>query len=662
MGRATFTPGTTLNIDGSKLCIRRKVLNDVWQLEDTRTARIVELDERTILEKFAEGSLTVEGTGAITNCGPANLNLTGPKFERAKEKLAYVLAVLDLPNTRGLFEPAIKEVGEKLGGSGARPSFTSVYRWKRKYLRAHRDIRALVDNDAAKGNRQSRYSEKVEEICQHAIDAKFLKPERGTISDVVTEAIGRVIEFNRFVPQALQLEHPTRRFIKRLIRQIPAIDKDNARYGWQASRKMHRSVRGHIVPTAPLERAEIDHTILDLFVVDEVRYLPLGRPHLTICIDVFTRCILGLHIGFTPAKFTTVAECLKDCVRPKAKLRERYKEIEHDWPAFGVMETLVVDNGGEFHSLSLEQACLSLGIRLQTSPVKTPWAKPFVERFFGTLNRDFSHKFSGTTFQNIFEKGDYNPAKHAVIALSQLQAGVRKWIADVYHQKPHRGLGTSPVAMWNSSIRFEDIPVADLDTHLDAVMGTADKRVLNHKGIEYIGLFYNSPELTDLRRREGDRLKVDIRVDENDLGSIYVLTPRTNTPIRVPCTNPDYATGTSAWQHKVFKKLQAERRPSQADAYGWIESKREIQRMFEEQIRVRKHKPSKRIGRYLDEMGPPKPVPPKSPEAFDLLADDAREAARMDASALPVSEEAPAIAVPSVRPKLKVVYKDGPRA
>jgi hypothetical protein len=31
------------------------------------------------------------------------------------------------------------------------------------------------------------------------------------------------------------------------------------------------------------------------------------------------------------------------------------------------------------------------------------------------MNRAVAHGVPGTTFSNIFEKGDYNPAKHAVV-------------------------------------------------------------------------------------------------------------------------------------------------------------------------------------------------------------------------------------------------------
>ena len=46
----------------------------------------------------------------------------------------------------------------------------------------------------------------------------------------------------------------------------------------------------------PLERAEIDHTELDVFVIDEKTRLPIGRPWLFVAIDVFTNMILGHYL------------------------------------------------------------------------------------------------------------------------------------------------------------------------------------------------------------------------------------------------------------------------------------------------------------------------------------------------------------------------------
>ncbi|ELP2628267.1 hypothetical protein R1U59_005542, partial [Klebsiella pneumoniae] len=38
--------------------------------------------------------------------------------------------------------------------------------------------------------------------------------------------------------------------------------------------------------TAPLEQVQIDHTVIDLIVVDDRDRQPIGRPYLTLAIDV----------------------------------------------------------------------------------------------------------------------------------------------------------------------------------------------------------------------------------------------------------------------------------------------------------------------------------------------------------------------------------------
>ena len=45
-----------------------------------------------------------------------------------------------------------------------------------------------------------------------------------------------------------------------------------------------------------LEVVQIDHTVIDVIVVDEWERQPIGRPYLTLAIDVFSRCVLGLVI------------------------------------------------------------------------------------------------------------------------------------------------------------------------------------------------------------------------------------------------------------------------------------------------------------------------------------------------------------------------------
>jgi putative transposase len=382
-----------------------------------------------------------------------------------------------------------------------------------------------------------------------------------------------------------------------MITDIPAYDQHVARYGRIPATKAFRSVTAHRVTQAPLERGEIDHTQFDLMVIDDVSGMPLGRPWLTACIDDYTRTILGICISFDPPSYLTVARCLKHAFSPKASLRRDFPDIVNPWLAYGVMRELSMDNGVEFHCESLENACLTLGIESHYSARKTPWFKGKIERWMGSVNGAVAHVNPGTTFSNIFEKDEYDPLKHAVVRYSTLKKIVMKWIADVYHQKPHRGLDNiPPTVMWERSIRVEDIPVPDDPARLDAILGKSETRTLTHKGIEIFTLFYNSPELSALRRTLGKSLDVEIRIDSSDIGQIIVFSPDKRQMFTVPALDQAYAAGSSEFQHRLCKRWAS--RENKFDPRGWLEAKLRIAEMIQEDVFGKKARTRSRVARF----------------------------------------------------------------
>jgi putative transposase len=596
MGTACLEQNAIVEIDRRKHRLHRKITDTCWQLEESKTGLLITKEHDELLRMVAKQQLTFPGSIPMSKSGVNNSQIS----EIAKLRRTYVLAVLDVPNSRKQMEPSINDVWKRVMQPTKPPGWVSVYRWKTRFLQSKNDVRALVDNSCNKGNRTSRYSSVVTSLCQEAISAKYLRRERNTIQETFEDALLRVMKENELRPEFDRLPMPTRRLITRLIAEIPEFEKFSARYGHDAARKTFRSVKGHRLISAPLERAEIDHTRLDIFVVDDKTSMPLGRPYVTACIDCYTRCILGIYVGFTPPSYQSVAACLKDCFRPKVNLKEEYPELVNEWAAHGVMRQLVVDGGLEFYSKSLEQVCLSLGIEWCAAPRREPWFKGKIERFFGTFNRGVAHGVPGTSFSNIFEKDDYDPSRHAVVKFSTLKWIIRKWIADVYHQETHRALQTTPARMWASSIRPEDIRLPDESTQLDAILGRVYRRVLTHKGIEFEGLFYSSPELNVLRIKEGSSLEVEIRVDESDIGSIYVVWPKTNSTYRVPARNIEYANGISLWQHSIFKKWQRERDPQNQNTYGWLKAQEEIQHRIEEDLHLKRRRTRMRVARYRE--------------------------------------------------------------
>ena len=612
MGAAAFRPNQLVSLDGARYTLLRKVDANIWQLEDLRTKRIIERDDNQLRRAYVDRSLVFHNDGApITSLGATYREVSPEQMEAAKIRRMYVMAVLNSPSNAILIEPLVEKVWQKMKVPADKPSARTVQRWKSEYLRHDRDIHALLSRNETKGNRSSRYGAEVEALIDKAIDQIYMTPTKGTIQETTEKAMYLIKQENDERPASMRLPFPGRDIVAQRIRRIPAYDRCVCREGYMVARKRFRSVLQHRMTSAPLERAEIDHSLLDVFVIDEEKLLPLGRPWLTVCIDDNTRNILGIHISFQPPSYITTAKCLRHAFLPKVGLKEKFPAIKGEWEAHGIMAELSMDNGVEFHSVALENACLGLGIEMHYSPRKTPWFKGKVERVIGTIQNDLMHTFPGTTFSNFIERGDYDPEKHAVISLGTLQHAVHLWVVDYYHNKPHRTLQATPIDIWRSRISIDDIRVPEDPTFLDAVLGRPiENRTLSQKGIEHERLLYNSPELTALRFELGETLRVEIRVDDSDMGQIIVLSPDKKRMFVVPAVDREYATGLTLWQHKIVRRYAAEVL-DRLDPMGWIEAKETIRNLVANDTKIKKGKARVAGARFIGET----PTPAKTKKA-----------------------------------------------
>lgn len=606
MATSAFQQGATVLINGQQATLFRKISESEWQVEDERTKRIVEYSDAQLRGLYVSGELSFasrSGT-SLKKSAPTLFSTSSDDLEPAKVRRLYVKAVEEIPNTEAVLKPVIQMTWETLRKPETPPHWTTVFRWKNRYLNAGSDLLALVDDTKNKGNRSQRYPTEVIDMVDKAIQERFLRLERHTIQETLDYAISLVTTDNQLRPQSALLPHPTRRLVTSRIEAIPAFDRYAARHGRTAAVKRFRSVQNHRVTNAPLERAEIDHTPLDLMVIDDDSGLPLGRPYITACIDDYTRCLLGLYISFEPPSHFTVSQCLMHAFMPKTDLQKKFPAVQNPWQPHGVMRELVVDNGQEFHSSSLENACYSLGIEIHYSARKTPWFKGKIERFLGTLNRAVAHGSPGSTFSNIFAKEDYNPEKFAIVRYETLKKIASIWVVDVYHQQIHRSLGVPPEVMWSKSVQPEDILVPSDPFQLGFILGRSEERVLSHKGIELYGLQYNSPELTRLRRKLGEKLTVQVRVDAANLGYVAVLSPDKTETFKVPALQFAYASGLSEWQHRVCKRFAVQEMNTYSPA-GWLKAKARIRELIEDEFLHKKQRSRARIARYKNKDASP---------------------------------------------------------
>ncbi|WP_254679752.1 hypothetical protein [Celeribacter baekdonensis] len=70
------------------------------------------------------------------------------------------------------------------------------------------------------------------------------------------------------------------------------------REGKDKADRRYLATPGGLVANDPLDIVQIDHTKADVTVVDPVTRRPLGRPTLTVAIDVNTRMVLGFHLSW----------------------------------------------------------------------------------------------------------------------------------------------------------------------------------------------------------------------------------------------------------------------------------------------------------------------------------------------------------------------------
>jgi putative transposase len=607
-GGFRFEKNARINIDGVELRLLKKLTDKRWQLVETRTGSILEHDENELFEQHYKGKLRFIGEVPGIRTRPVHHELSD--FEKAKVRwrLHFIKAVQGLTVSKGAFEPAIEDAWRRYLEQEAvvsstprrsrsrlthRPGWITVYRWRTIYEQSGDNAYSLVNKGK---NRPDAIDPNLAEIIDSALEEVYLIRERNPLQEAIDTATIKCKDENKRrerlgIPP---VPMPTRRQVQRRLSLIPAFDIYAARYGRQAALTKFRSVRGHRVTGQALERGEMDHTPLDLFVVDDEKGLPLGRPYVTMCVDDYTRCILGLYVGFVPPSYQSVANCLKHAFLPKIGTETEYPDVTNPWIACGLVRTLVVDQGVEMHAEGLESACAQLGITIEYAPRKQGWYKGKIERVLGRLNREVAHGTPGTTFSNTFDKGDYNPEGFAVIRLSTLKLGIHIWVCDVYHQKKHHALGMPPETMWKLNVRTEDIRFpADRDC-LDILMGRPYPRVVTHKGIEFKGLCYGSDGVDSLRNLYGAKLEVQIRVDESDIGEIHVLYDREIVIARA--LRYDYASGLSLWLHEQIQRHSPKYEPD-----TWLVGKERIKQLFQRDRESLKRVSRRGKGRIIEQ-------------------------------------------------------------
>ncbi len=127
------------------------------------------------------------------------------------------------------------------------------------------------------------------------------------------------------------------------------------------------------------------------------------------------------------------------------------------------------------------------------------------------------------------------------------------WLVDVYIQSPHKGLGgITPALAWKDGLKIIEPILPESKDKLDLILSIQKTRKLNHEGVQFKGLMYNSTELATLRKR--GMTTVTIRINPDDLVAIWIFDEHQGDYLKVFCTFPEYASKLTLAQHLLIRQ------------------------------------------------------------------------------------------------------------
>jgi putative transposase len=329
----------------------------------------------------------------------------------------------------------------------------------------------------------------------------------------------------------------------KILERIPKQIIDRFRYGSKVSEKYQDISRGYANEEAlyPLHLVEIDHTRLDIDVLDEKTGIVIGRPWVTLGIDVYTRMVWCMHLSFEPPSANKVRKAIEQGILFK-KSKEMYGTSK-EWEMFGIPKNIVLDNGSEFSNIEIKRVINEvLKSNVRYRPVATPRYGGTIERLFRTLNMGLIHQLEGTRKSNVPDLGEYNSEKNALLTLEDLNEILIRFIADIYHYEEHRGLpleSNTPIIRYYEGLKISGFPDFIEEDEIEEFKIDLLPKLLKpytKEGIRINNVFYKRNDLSVLINKREVKYVVKYNID--DISYIYLKMPDSPEYVKVFASYP----------------------------------------------------------------------------------------------------------------------------
>lgn len=456
----------------------------------------------------------------------------------------------------------------------------TLYKWMALYETTGRLTSLMPRSRSDKGT--SKLTPEVEAIVAAAIEGEYLTSQRKPVQKVCDEIRRRCLNAG--------LEPPHCNTVRKRISKLSEKLRLSRRVGQKAAEQAYSPVEGAF-PGAdwPLAVVQIDHTKLDIMLVDDIHRMSIGRPWITLAIDVFSRMVAGFYVSFDPPGALSTGLCLAHAILPKEKWLAK-REIDGEWPCWGLPKTLHLDNAKEFRGNVLQKACREYGIDIEWRPVARPHFGGHIERLLGTLLREI-HTLPGTTFSNPSERGDYDSEGKAVLTLSEFETWLGTYIVQVYHRRSHSSLGMPPIEKYREGVFGTSarpgvgLParIADEDRlRLDFM--PFEERTVQDYGVVIDEIHYyhdvlrrwiNAAEPTNPKVKR----KFTFRRDPRDISAIWFYDPELRAYYPIPYRDTSHP-AISVWELREAKRIVSDANGKEIDErsiFSAYERMREIE-------------------------------------------------------------------------------------
>lgn len=562
MQRFALDQSVVVQIGAARWNLRRQLENGSLQLENVDTGRLWTTKWATVHTQILDGrAKVVSGTpresahrGSSEQFGTVTIESLKPHHRRATLRaLGYVQAMRKRSVSKGQRHKIallIRDIARSLDDPEP-PTSSTVMRWMRKYDISNSDPLALIPGNACRRRRQ-RIPAEVRDVVDHILSKYYFIKDGCTIRTAHDRIVRDLEAAERQLRITADEATVSLSTVRRIVQETAPFDRDRLRLGPAHARAKWRfSKPAGRYATRPLERVEMDHTPLDIWVIDNRTGLPLGRPVLTILVCAYSGYITGFHISFEGESLARIIQSIKIAVRPKSDITNGHGLL-HEWPAMGLWETLVVDNAVAMHSPRMLEIACNLGMDIEYCPVRMPWFKPVVERYIGEICRQLPAP--GRPQKPGRHPDPVDPKVTACVTFEDLCVGILRWVVDVHPFEENVRKRARPYDLFVEGLASCPAPeFIDDYTALAIVTGLGKTVTVSHTGLVNEWICYVGDELQTLRNQFGANFRTQMKFDPNDLGRVYVKDPRSGSWIVATARDFEYANGLTLSQHRLVR-------------------------------------------------------------------------------------------------------------